>query len=502
MTSAQPQAVLIVLTDGEANLAHYMDLLRSEGIRVLATARPYDAIAQLARYERSVLLVRHELLGADAADFLRQARALQTEAFILISVGAEVDVSACDSMVDLVLREPYLYSAFKDAVECGNTKRDRLRRPTERGSAIPAEVFGPNPATGAVLLNAGANGEWQRVAEFARRLSCEERDRAKLITLALQMFMDIGSANSGALWLKVGNGESWDLVEQSAPGDELSDAVPISGAAAAALLHGHPALTTSELLPASATLLRAPLLLIPLIDQQDHHGLVALAEPHGEPFTTLVFPELEALALQFVANLTNASRLKELDNMAVVDPLTGLFNRRYFDRIFVRELQRAKRHMRKLTLVLLDVDKFKTINDLNGYSTGDAVIRSVADVILRGFRSEDTVTRWGGDEFAVLLPESVGGNPATIGLSEHADPVNRVRSAVERHDFSVQIPRLKGKVTISAGVAVFPEDGTDRDTLFAAANRALQRAKRCGPNRVVHVADVRAGDAKYGKAEG
>lgn len=507
MTSPQPGAVLIVLTDGEANLAHYMDLLRADGTRVLATARPYDAVAHIARHERCVLLVRYELLGADAPDFLRQARALRADTFMIVSVAPNVDVSACDATADLVLREPFLYSTFQDAVCCGSARRDRLRHLSSEpvSAATPMGLVPPvseSTRSIASVATAGSATEWQRVVDYARRMSCEERDRQRLHALALQMFMDIADAEAGVLWLKRPGQEDWDLVEGFVPTEGLDESLPLSGAASAALLHGHPALSTLALTPASADLRQAPLLLIPIVDQQDHHGLVALARPRAEPFSNRAFPELEALALQFVANLSNARRLAELDNMAVVDPLTGLFNRRHFDRLFSQELNRAKRHDRCVTLVLIDVDKFKTINDLNGYSTGDAVIRAVADVLLRGFRDVDTVTRWGGDEFAVLLPDTGRARPAFADVGEYADPVNRVRHSVERADFRLLVPRLKGKVTVSAGVAVYPTDANDRDTLFAAANRALQRAKKCGPNRVVRFGEVHTDSAERFDVQG
>lgn len=478
MIPRQPAAVLIVLTDGDGNLAHYVDLLREEGLRVLATARPYEVMAELARHPDAALLVRHAALRDSAVEFLLRARALMERPFVVLTAALSTDLGAASPYVDVTLREPFLYSALRDALGC----RDVPPLQVATVATLVADAPTEHAPTSAGQHN------WQRVVDYARGLSLAESDRQKLLELALEMFEDMSDATAGALWLADAPEERIEVVHADGVDESLLARVPASGAVFAALHNGRSALADASLVPldpgSSSDLVLVPLS-IPTDEQRTLHGLILLAGPRGGGFTSGILAELDALASHLVACLRNSRRFDELNNMAVVDPLTGLFNRRYFDRQFAVELKRAERHGRHLTLVLMDVDKFKTINDLNGYATGDGVIRAVADVIRRGFRDVDVVTRWGGDEFAILLPDARKPRLQKAGVQEISDPVQRVRTLVERTHFAKLLPRLRGKVTVSAGVAVYPEDGEDRDTLFAAVNQALQRAKRCSPSMVV-----------------
>ncbi len=479
MTQRQPAAVLIVLTDGDGNLAHYVDLLREEGLRVLATARPYEVMAELARRPDAALLIRHAALRDSAVDFLLKARALMDRPFVVLTAALSTDLGAATPFIDVALREPYLYSALRDALGCRDLPQLHAAQPAPRTDAVAPEPSAPS----------GGHHNWQRVVDYARGLSLAESDREKLLELALEMFGDMADARAGALWLALAPEKNIELMQTEGVEESLLARAPGSGAVFAALHNGRSALADTTLVPLEPCRSSAEVVLVPLSiptdEQRTLHGLILLAEPRSGTFPSSILTELDALASHLVACLRNSHRFDELNNMAVVDPLTGLFNRRYFDRQFAVELKRAERHGRHLTLVLMDVDKFKTINDLNGYATGDGVIRAVADVIRRGFRDVDVVTRWGGDEFAILLPDARKPRLQKAGVQEISDPVQRVRTLVERTHFAKLLPRLRGKVTVSAGVAVYPEDGEDRDTLFAAVNLALQRAKRCSPSMVV-----------------
>lgn len=175
----------------------------------------------------------------------------------------------------------------------------------------------------------------------------------------------------------------------------------------------------------------------------------------------------------YVTQLEERNRL--LEHLVVRDRLTGLFNFPYFQDRLREELERAHRYARDLTLLLIDVDRFKRVNDTLGHPTGDRALASVANLIRSSIRDADVPARYGGDEFAVILPEATRDGGIVVG--------ERIRAAVE--GFDVAADERGYRVTLSIGVAAFPSDGNDARTLIERADEALYQAKRSGGNRVV-----------------
>lgn len=168
--------------------------------------------------------------------------------------------------------------------------------------------------------------------------------------------------------------------------------------------------------------------------------------------------------------------LEQLRLLATCDQLTGLLNRREFDRMLAEETERARRFNRPLALLMLDLDHFKVINDEHGHPAGDAVLQGLARRLKGELRSVDRLARYGGEEFAVILVET---SPAAA-----LETAQRLRSAVQREPFALPSgPTLP--LTISAGVAVLPVHAPDAPELVRAADRALYAAKHAGRNRVM-----------------
>ena len=166
---------------------------------------------------------------------------------------------------------------------------------------------------------------------------------------------------------------------------------------------------------------------------------------------------------------------KLLQEQAMRDPLTGLYNRRYIQETLPRDLSRAKREGYPLALVMLDLDHFKWINDTHGHAAGDQVLKIVSALLIQGARESDMVCRYGGEEFLIALP----------GMSPE-QALKKVQAwCLELAQTDIHVGRAKVKVTLSAGIAVYPEHGTDADTLISHADRALYSAKDQGRNRVV-----------------
>lgn len=187
------------------------------------------------------------------------------------------------------------------------------------------------------------------------------------------------------------------------------------------------------------------------------------------------FIKIGRTIFKFIAgNNIEAAYHDEIYRMTTVDGLTQVFNRRYFEDAIEREFSRSRRYQRPLSLVLLDIDFFKKINDSFGHLAGDAVLKEVARVIRTRTRREDVLARYGGEEFALLLPEI-----ETKGAQQLAE---KVRKLVEKHEFVFDGERIP--VTISAGVATVQKKGEEPTELVRRADEKLYEAKTAGRNRV------------------
>lgn len=162
-------------------------------------------------------------------------------------------------------------------------------------------------------------------------------------------------------------------------------------------------------------------------------------------------------------------------HLSLVDPLTGLYNRRHLDSNLEREFMRAKRYDSDLSLAVIDIDFFKKINDTYGHICGDYVLKEAAYLILESFRKTDLVFRYGGEEFVVLLTET--------SLESAQIPLERLRKSIENYPFKFKDENLK--ITVSIGAAGVSEDINSGSELLDLADKSLYTAKESGRNRLV-----------------
>ncbi len=219
---------------------------------------------------------------------------------------------------------------------------------------------------------------------------------------------------------------------------------------------------------------------MPMMARGEALGVLHLqARPH-EHLTESKQRLAQAAAEQVALALANLKLQESWRNQSLRDPLTTLFNRRYMEESLGRELRRATRNRRSLSAVMLDVDHFKRFNDNFGHEAGDALLRALADFLQKHVRGEDIACRYGGEEFVLILPEA--SSEVAARRAEH------LREQVKR--LSVQHRgQLLGGLTLSLGVATFPEHASTVADLLRVADSALYRAKAEGRDRVV------AGDA-------
>jgi diguanylate cyclase (GGDEF)-like protein len=188
------------------------------------------------------------------------------------------------------------------------------------------------------------------------------------------------------------------------------------------------------------------------------------------------------LADMVASAFQNSIAVEAADLEASTDSLTGLYNRAYFARRFEAELRRARNYMAPLSVLILDIDHFKKVNDTYGHPAGDAILKKLAEIIRKFTRASDFVVRYGGEEFVVVMTAS--------NQDQAVQYVDQLREKVAGAEFAVPGHEHPLKVTISVGVSSFPDDGQATTELLKAADQALYAAKAGGRNRVVRAARV------------
>jgi diguanylate cyclase (GGDEF)-like protein len=235
---------------------------------------------------------------------------------------------------------------------------------------------------------------------------------------------------------------------------------------AAALAEGQP-----RTLAAESAVVQA----VPLVSRDESLGLLLLLRLDGsDGFGDLAVGAATSVATSLAAFVQNARLFARTEKLSITDPLTGLYNRRGWIRFGQRELERAVRYGRPLSVLILDIDRFKRVNDEHGHPAGDSVLRQLSRLLVENVRSVDLVGRYGGEEFMLLLPE--------CDLASGGEVAERLRRAIEANPFETGADDLH--ITATIGVTCIVDETTSLDDSLRAADRALFAAKDAGRNRV------------------
>lgn len=228
-----------------------------------------------------------------------------------------------------------------------------------------------------------------------------------------------------------------------------------------------------------------PVAVVPLIYHERMMGVLMVSSDDPQR----LWQDNEIMLMRTVADqvavaVNHARLFQQMQHQALTDGLTGCFNRRFFEIQLERDLHLATRMRQPVSLILLDIDHFKRVNDEYGHDAGDVALRLLAGALREEVRGVDTAARYGGEEFAIILPQA--GEEGALVVAE------RLRSRIEQ----TEVPEV-GSITASIGVATFPQHANSRDLLVTTADRALYQAKRTGRNRVCSPADLPQDELPY-----
>jgi diguanylate cyclase (GGDEF)-like protein len=219
-------------------------------------------------------------------------------------------------------------------------------------------------------------------------------------------------------------------------------------------------------------------LVIPLLIGKNRPiGAISIYRKRTNSFSKNELSLLKKIGQVIARVLDKILLFQHTKELSITDELTGLYNRRYFNQRYEREVLRAKRYKRPLTVLMVDIDFFKSYNDINGHLLGDEALKKVALSLESNLRKADIVARYGGEEFVILLPEIDKANAGQVA--------EKLRRDIEGKSFPREQYLPNKNLTISIGFATFPEDSTHGQELLELADQALYQAKTEGRNRVI-----------------
>jgi diguanylate cyclase (GGDEF)-like protein len=216
-------------------------------------------------------------------------------------------------------------------------------------------------------------------------------------------------------------------------------------------------------------------LCVPILSKGKPVAVLEMLNKIGASFTRQDLQRLTRLTTQASIALERASLVEQVSNLAITDKVTGLFNARYLDEILEREIRRCQRYRSKVAVIFLDLDHFKEVNALYGHPSGTHCLTELAAIMRRSVRDVDFPVRYGGDEFAVILPETTVETARTVA--------ERLCNAIRTHAF-LEGSMPKARLAASVGIAGFPDHAKSKQELMSKADEAMYQSKAAGGDRV------------------
>lgn len=320
----------------------------------------------------------------------------------------------------------------------------------------------------------GSREELKRAYTRVGQILRSTHDLDHLLDVVLETSIDTLRAKRGALMLKGPRGVMNVAVSRNFEGFDVELCIEVADYVAES---GKPLCSPNGAIEVQGDLSAESILAVPLYSQEKLVGVMGLFDREEDVFSAADINTLVSLADQAGVAIENVMLHREAQQLAIMDGLTGIFNRRYFTMQFDQEIHRAARFLESFSLIMLDIDDFKLVNDTYGHMLGDSVLVELARRVTAVIRDVDWFARYGGEEFVLLLP----GTPIDGGVKT----AEKIRAAIAAEPFKGETVEASVQVTVSAGVASFPTHGRERSTLLQVADSGLYTAKRNGKNQVV-----------------
>jgi len=314
--------------------------------------------------------------------------------------------------------------------------------------------------------------------------------RQELYRQILELSADLLTATSGSLMLLDANDGTLKITAAKGMTSSLAKAMSVAygeGIAGRVAKSGFPMLVNDIERDKRVATMNRPrfktksFVSLPLELENRLVGVLNLADKsNGDNFTETDLTLLQTFASHAVLMLKRIAVLEkagQFEKLAITDPLTGLYNRRFLENRLQEEFSRSQRQQQSFCVIMSDLDNFKIYNDVCGHLAGDEALRKAAQLMRHSARDMDIATRYGGEEFCLILPGTDKQESVFVG--------ERIRRAIEAESFPGESHLPLGRLTTSLGIAAFPSDGVTADELIHAADLALYRAKALGRNRLV-----------------
>lgn len=431
----------------------FSDLLREEGYQVDTASTGNEAMQMIESNRYQLVVTDMVLPDISGLDILARAKQMDSDLEVIVVTGygnMESAIYALKNGARDYLVKPISHDEFKHVVRLSMEQRRLLDENQELKDQI-------------------------RLFQVSQTIAnCIDIER--ILTLVLEATMKESGADKGFSCLRDAARELF-LMETKGVSSEIAD--KINEQLKLSFNWEEESFSEPFSLKISLAAGTTDLLLLPLSHKSTLQGIVVLFNEANNAFhTTLNQANIHFLMEQTALALDNAGRFSVARELLNIDELTGLYNYRYLEIALEREIRRAERYGLCMSIIFLDVDLLKVVNDTYGHLVGSQVLKEVAAVIKKSVREVDIVIRYGGDEYTIILIETNRAGASIVA--------ERIRSTIANQTFTLD-ENIKVDLTASLGFACYPDDTTSKLELLKMADRAMYHGKQSGKNVVSHI---------------